>query len=90
MVEETSVNKINKVYNKKMNKSFNEYRIYVDTLDDHSIGHLGTLNVNHKAWEQFKIHKYGSLTYEIAYLVYYLLKERVKYSNEIMYVFIHN
>ena len=37
----------------------------------------------------FKIHKYGSLTYEIAYLVYKLLKERVKYSNETMYVFMH-
>ena len=37
----------------------------------------------------FKINKYGSLTYEIAYLVYKLLKERVKYSNETMYVFMH-
>ena len=35
----------------------------------------------------FKISKFGHLTYEIAYLVYNLLKERVKYSNETMYVF---
>lgn len=37
------------------------YQIWVDTNDDHSIGHLGVAEVNSTVWKQFKHHKYGDL-----------------------------